>query len=106
MQDIGSVLDKVNTAALVLGYLVIFLLLAGVAWFLAVRHDAWRYARRRKRQHDIEWDNLRSAWIFDMHRTDTIEAPAVKPDRITTDVLEFTVDQIYDYQKEYRSDAS
>lgn len=104
----GKILSVTNNAALVLGYLVLFLLLAGVAWLISVRLESWRYNRRRKRQHDIEWDNLRSAWIFDLRqdRTDTAEAPYVGSDRVNTDVLNYTVDQIYDYQEEYRSDAS
>lgn len=97
----NNVVSAANTTATVLGYLVLTLLVGGVGWFLSVRHDAWKYKRRRQRQHDIDWDNLRSAWIFDMHqdRVETKEQHTIA--RVDTDVLNYTVEQIYDYQKEY-----
>lgn len=107
----SNIIEAVNTTAMVLGYLVLFLLLAGIVWFVRVRLEAWRYKRYRARKHDLEWDNLRSAWIFDLHQdvVDTGEVEEQTPynlGRVDTDVLDFTVDQIYDYQKEHRNDVA
>lgn len=104
----SNIVTKVNDTALILGYLVLLSLLAGLIWFFAIRYEAWRYKRRRARKHDIDWDNLRSAWIFDLQqsRIDTAETPIINSNRVDTDVLDFTVEQIYDYQKEYRNDVA
>lgn len=104
----SSIVSKANVTAQMLGYLVLFLLLAGLTWLISIRLEAWRYRLKRARRHDLEWDNLRSAWIFDQQqdRTDTVEAPVIDPSRVNTDVLDFTVEQIYDYQKEHRNDVA
>lgn len=87
-----------NTAALVLGYFVFCCLILATLWYAGAWYDEWAYRRSRRRKHDIEWDNLRAAWIFEQRKDDL--------ERVDTDVLNFTVEQIYDYQKELRNDAA
>lgn len=107
----SNIIAAVSTTAMVLGFLVLLLLLAGLTWFSAVRFDVWRYNRRRKRQHDLEWDNLRAAWIFDLRKqkTDTEEAELVYYEsysRVDTDVLsEITPEAIINYQRESYRDG-
>lgn len=93
----SNVVSAVNITATVLGYILLLLLLAGALLVVGVRYDEWRYTRHRRRQNDIEWDNLRSAWIFRQRE----EEAAYDADRVNTDILEFTVEQIYTYQKEH-----
>lgn len=107
----STVLEAVNMTAMVLGYVVLFALVTGLVWFLLVRLDAWRYKRDRARQHDRDWDNLRSAWLLEQREAEYAEVidladriettPFIDVGRIDTDVLNYTVDQIYDYQKEH-----
>lgn len=94
----SNYLTAVNMTAQVLGYVVLSGLFLTLVWYIGVWIDEWTYRRSRRRQHDIEWDNLRSAWIFEQRKDEQ--------DRIHTDVLDFTVEQIYDYQKEQYRDAS
>jgi hypothetical protein len=102
---VRNILDAVNTTAMVLGYILLALFLGVAFWILSARIDVWRYNRKRARQHDVEWDRVRSQWIFDQdrqHRTDTVEAAVVyQQDVVDTDVIQHTVEQIYTYQKEH-----
>lgn len=106
---VSSVLTAVNTTAMVLGYMVLAGLLSFVAWILGVWLDKWKYERRKKRRHDAEWDDIRSVWLryMDVERTDTAEQRVIdSTDRIDTAVLGITPEDIYDYEKELRRDAS
>jgi hypothetical protein len=106
---VSGVLTAVNTAAMVLGYLVLALLLAFVCWIIGVWLDKWRYQRRRKRRHDEEWDRIRSKWLLegDFERVRTNEYQVIDTaDRIDTAVLGDPIGHIYDYEEELRRDAS
>lgn len=106
----------VNTAAMVLGYILFAVLFTGLCWLVGVWYNEWSYRRARRRKHDIQWDNIRSAWLLDMQnrkadvhditdRIDTDEYPRTvvdSVDRINTDVMEMTLEQIVNYQREYR----
>lgn len=107
---IDRLIAAFNTTAMVLGYIVLILLLSFVVWVLGVWFDKWRYQRRRRRRHDREWDRIRAQWLAgdisiqpaqpaDQRVIDTV-------DRIDTAVLDFTPEDIYDYEKELRHDAS
>jgi hypothetical protein len=113
--DWSYVFTVVNTTAMVLGYMVLALLVSFVCWVIGVWHDKWKYERRRKRRHDIEWDNLRSAWLrnMDFERVDTAEQQVVDfHDRLDTAVMEFPVleelthEQVYDYMEDSQRDVS
>ncbi len=107
--SIDELLAALNTAAMVLGYIVLTLLLAGFFWLVSVKHEAWRYKRYRQRKHDLEWDELRAMWRHNVNygvRTDTVEQPLANPDRVNTDVLDFTPEDIINYQGDQSHGAS
>lgn len=94
-----------NTAAMVLGYLVLIFLVSGTIWIIGVWHDSWAYKRRRKRRHDMEWDLIRSKWLEDpvrTPRTDTLIQPLYSTQK-QTDILDAPVE--FHYEEQYR-DAS
>lgn len=104
--DLGRYL---TITATVLGFILLaFLIVVGI-WLLQNVHDSWLYKRRRKRKHEMEWDNLRSAWLDQyIHidrkrplRADTVEMRAVNPDRVNTDIMNHTLEQIETYQREH-----
>lgn len=99
-----------NIAAMVIGYIVIALLLAGVIFLAILWHEKYRYHRRRKRKNDIEWDNVRSKWLDEripIQRVRTVEQEVVSSvDRIDTAVLGFQAEDIYDYERELHRDVS
>lgn len=99
-----------NTTAMVLGYWVLTLFLVGTLWFIAVRLEAWRYKRARQRGHDRDWDNVRSAWLFEQNqdRYETLEIPFIDVDRVDTDVHDFNniVERFYDYQEDHKHDVA
>lgn len=121
--SIEELLSYLTTTAAVIGFIVLTLLLAGFFWLVGVWHNAWKYKQRRKRKHDIEWDNVRSKWLdehipIQRYRTDTVEQAAIRqdqldtteltinPDRLNTDIMDLTIEQIVTYQKEHDHDAS
>lgn len=96
-------------AAAVIGFIVMaFLIMVGV-WLLQGAHESWAYKRSRKRKHEMEWDNIRSAWIDQYipiqrkqpSRADTLEMYAVSPDQVNTDIMNHTLEQIESYQREH-----
>lgn len=113
--SVRELLSYLNITAMVLGYILLVLFVSAAVWMGRNWADNWRYKRRRKRMHDIQWDNVRSAWLLDMHtrpadvhditdRIDTLEHPQTivgSIDRINTDVMDYTINQIVDYQKEH-----
>lgn len=109
-------LEATNTAATVIGYVAIIGLAMLVFWFFRMWHEAWAYKRRRRRKQDQEMDTLHAMLMsgqVSTYRTDTLDQEVVSqdyiqttqfaevsPDRIDTDVLNETFDQITTYQKE------
>lgn len=118
--NIGELLSYLNTTAMVLGYILLALLLAAVFWMAGNWTENVHYRRQRKRRHDREWDEIRAAWLDEMHDIrpgevyDLSDRIETRPqsiidsiDRLDTDVMDQTFDQIVNYQKEHNPhDAS
>lgn len=105
----SQVLAAFNTTAMVLGYISLALIIGFVGWIAMVWHEKWRYNRRRKRRQDAEWDRVRSAWLrqVQLERIDTVEQRVVdSTDRTRTAQLNFTPEDIYNYEEDFRRDAS
>lgn len=114
--SVQELLSYLNTTAMVLGYILLALFLAGVVWFAGTWAETWRYKRNRRRRQDREWDQVRSVWLDEMYteerhaqmydladRIETEEHPKTvvnSIDRIDTEVMHATFDQIVHYQKE------
>jgi lipopolysaccharide export LptBFGC system permease protein LptF len=105
----SPIVHAVNTAAMVLGYLVLALLIGIVLFIASAWLDKWSYQRKKNRRHDIEWDNVRSKWLLegDIQRARTDEYRVIDSvDRIDTAELGNIPEQVYNYQEELRRDAS
>lgn len=94
----SAFIGMVNNTALVLGYIVLALWIMFVIWVANVLTREVRYDLKKKRHDEKEWDNIRSRWILDMPND---ERYTVDHD---TDIIGFTVDDIYDYHKEFGND--
>lgn len=90
-----------NITATVLGYIFMILILLVFSYYFTWFVANYRYKQKRKRRQDREWDHLRNAWILDM-RND--ERRTIDEVRTNTNILDLTVEQIYDYQKEIDRD--
>lgn len=73
----SAMIETIDSAALVLGYLVLLIWVIFIIWIVTVLVREVRYDAKKKRY-----------------------AEKVQSESKDTDVLEFTVDDIYDYQKE------
>lgn len=121
--SVHELLSYLNITAMVLGYILLMMFLAGAFWMAGNWAEGWRYKRARKRRHDHEWDEVRSVWLDEMQyephhaevydmsdRIETLEHPKIivdSVDRIDTDVMDYTINQIVNYQKEHNPhDAS
>lgn len=102
----NEILADLNTAAMVLGYIFLVLILAAILYFASFFLANWKYKMNRKRRQDKEWDNIRSKWLLEGPIEPRRKVDHEPYNRIDTDVLDVTVDQIYDYQKEQYRDAS
>jgi hypothetical protein len=105
---VSAVVEDLNTTATVIGYLVLTLLIAGVIFLAILWYEKWRYKLRRQRKHDIDWDRIREKWLLEkpLDRPTTRPQRLVNSDRVDTDVLDFTSDQLYNYQEDRYRDAS
>lgn len=105
---LSDILAKVNTTATVLGYILLALMLLVLTWLIGTWLEEWHYKKSRIRHHDVEWDNVRSKWLLEMEvqQADTFEQPLVESNRKTTDVLDFTPEDIINYSKENHRDGS
>lgn len=106
-----ELLAATNTAAMVLGYIFLALLMLFIVWIAGVWFDKWSYQRRRSRRNDLEWDRIRSKWLnedISLQRIRTAEHRVIdSADRIDTNVLDIPdEDRVYDYMEDIRSEAS
>jgi hypothetical protein len=113
--SVNHIVQAVDTAAMVLGYLVLALLIGIVLFIASAWLDKWSYQRKKSRRHDDEWARVRSKWLLegDFERVRTNEQFAVDfHDRLQTDVMEFPIIQdlthqdVYNYLEESHRDAS
>jgi hypothetical protein len=91
---IDDPIAALNITAMVLGYFVLALFVLFVSWLVGVWLDKWQYKKRRDRQHDIEWDNIRSKWLDNY-----VPIERRPTNHHTTDVLDFTPEDIINYSK-------
>lgn len=100
-----TILEKVNAAAMVVGYPVLAVTLFLIGWFgtrifrdllkifSEMRYDRWK---RMKVEHD--WDNIEASWLLEY---DESNDESVIEDKY--DTFEFPEDfseQLYNYQEE------
>jgi hypothetical protein len=72
---VNHIVQAVDTAAMVLGYLVLALLIGIVLFIASAWLDKWSYQRKKSRRHDDEWARVRSKWLLegDIQRARTDE---------------------------------
>jgi len=97
-----DILTTFNQGVLVLGYVFLLLILIVFAhyfmWFLANK----RYELRRKRQRDQELDDLEIQLLREeRHYSDSDHSYSDGYSRFDTEILNYAVEEVYDYQKEF-----
>jgi hypothetical protein len=100
---VSALFGMFNDTALVLGYLVLIIWVMFIIWVGIVLVRELKFDSKKKKHEEKEWDNIRSRWLTDMKND---ERYTVQPDAYTTDILDFTVDDVYNYQEDKRRDAS
>jgi hypothetical protein len=108
---VNDLLESLNTAALVVGYLVLIMFVTAFLWMLCMISENRRHNLRRRRRREQAVDNARSRWLdtyIPIERQNTVEHPIVNMCQGDTDVFpEITPEAIINYQtKEQYRDGS
>lgn len=110
--------EKIEHAAIVLGYMVLFILLALVALavmaivrYFGKLYNRWKYDAFERANAEREWEQIRGSWLQQDRRdedrnifgTDFEDVP--DEDRHDTLELPDIEEQLYNYQEELRNDS-
>jgi hypothetical protein len=106
---VDAIVEKVNSAAIVLGYPVLIFVFLVLAWACAMAVQGinktfmiMQYDRQKRKNAERERDNLEASWMLTPD-----EDPDVSfEDHYATQDYSDLPEQLYDYQEERRYDGS